>query len=131
VENRLGQLLRSALQSRQQTLDWLGGRLQQRSRYAVQEGRLVLQDAGGRMGNALKMTCQSHRHDVKRLEMQLRALSPLAVLQRGYSVTRLADGRLVGRVDQLAESDDLVTQLADGIVKSTVTAVERRKGNDQ
>jgi len=131
VENRLGQLLRSALQSRQQTLDWLGGRLQQRSRYAVQEGRQVLQDTSGKMGNALKMTCQSHRHDVKRLEMQLRALSPLAVLQRGYSVTRLADGRLVGRVDQLAESDDLVTQLADGIVKSTVTAVERRKGNDQ
>lgn len=131
VHPRMGQLLRSALQARQQTLDWLGGRLQQRSRYAVQEGRQVLQDATGKMGYALKLTCQSHRQDVKRLEMQLRALSPLAVLQRGYSVTRLADGRLVGRADQVCDGDGLVTQLADGVVNSTVTAVERRKGSDQ
>jgi len=61
--------------------------------------------------------------------MQLRALSPLAVLQRGYSVTRLADGRLVSRVDSVPVGDDLVTQLADGFVTSKVTAVEYRKGN--
>ncbi len=131
METRLGQLLRSALQARQQTLDWLGGRLQQRSRYAVQEGRQVLQDAGGKMGYAVKLVCQARRQDIKRLEMQLRALSPLAVLQRGYSVTRLADGRLVGRVDQVSDADDLVTQLADGFVKSKVTAVECRKGSNQ
>ena len=82
------------------------------------------------MGYATKLACQSRRQDVKRLEMQLRALSPLAVLQRGYSVTRLADGRLVSRVDSVPVGEDLVTQLADGFVKSKVTAVEYRKGND-
>jgi len=130
VEQRLGQLLRSALQTRQQTLDWLGVRLQQRSRYAVQDGRQVLQEAGGKMGYALKLVCQSRRQDVRRLEMQLRALSPLAVLLRGYSVTRLADGCILNRAAQVRPGDALVTQLADGSVTSTVAGSTDCSGND-
>lgn len=118
---RLRHMLRGALQARQQTLDWLSVRLQQRSRYALQDGRQALQRSGGRMVFSLKLVHQARLQDIKRLAMQLRALSPLAVLQRGYSVTRLADGQIVSRTVQAQAGAALITQLSDGFVKSTVT----------
>lgn len=117
---RLRQILRSTLQTSQQTLDWVGMRLQQRSRFALQGGRQTLQASSTRMEYALKLIHQARMQDVKRLEMQLRTLSPLAVLQRGYSVTRLADGRILNRASQAHSGDELITQLADGSVNSKV-----------
>ena len=128
TDQKLRHLLRSALQTSQQTLDWVSVRLQQRSRYALQDGRQALQATGGRMGYALKLAHQARLQDVKRLTLQLRALSPLAVLQRGYSVTRLADGRILNRAVQAQAGDELITQLADGSVRSKVTGREPQEG---
>ena len=55
---------------------------------------------------------------------QLEALSPLAVLGRGYSVTQTRDGRLVQSADQLEVDDVLETRLAKGRVVSRVEALE-------
>ncbi len=125
---RLRHSLRGALQTRQQTLDWVSVRLQQHSRHAVQNGRQVLQAASGKMAYGLKLMHQGRLQDVKRLAMQLRALSPLAVLQRGYSVTRLADGRILNRTAQVVEGQALITQLADGSVASQVTGITPADG---
>jgi exodeoxyribonuclease VII large subunit len=51
----------------------------------------------------------------------LESLSPLAILARGYSLTRrLADGQLVGSADDLAPGDRIVTRFAAGEVTSRV-----------
>jgi exodeoxyribonuclease VII large subunit len=42
-------------------------------------------------------------------------------LERGYSVTRGPDGTVLRSVQLLAAGDELVTQLADGTVVSTVS----------
>ena len=55
---------------------------------------------------------------VAALERQLRALSPVAVLERGYSLTRSADGKLVRSVRQVAVGARLRTQVADGTFES-------------
>lgn len=51
---------------------------------------------------------------------RLRALSPMAVLERGYSLTFGADGRLVRSAGQVGAGEEMVTRLADGVVRSRV-----------
>jgi exodeoxyribonuclease VII large subunit len=51
---------------------------------------------------------------------QLALLSPLAVLERGYSLTRGADGRLVRSVNDVAAGAALSTRVKDGVIRSVV-----------
>ena len=53
---------------------------------------------------------------------RVEALSPLRVLDRGYSLTRV-DGRLLKSVAQARPGQPLTTQTADGVVESRVEAV--------
>lgn len=53
---------------------------------------------------------------------RVRALSPLATLERGYAVAQLADGTVVTRVGQAPSGTDLTLKLTDGAVR--VRAVE-------
>jgi exodeoxyribonuclease VII large subunit len=54
---------------------------------------------------------------------QVEALSPLRVLDRGYSLTRTAAGALLKSVAQAKPGDRLVTEVNDGRVESRVEAV--------
>ena len=53
----------------------------------------------------------------------LRHLSPYGVLERGYSITLNAEGRVVRGVEGLAPDARLTTRLARGTVTSVVEAV--------
>lgn len=50
----------------------------------------------------------------------LRLLDPRAVLARGWSITRTADGRLVRSIDDVAANETIETILVDGVVTSKV-----------
>lgn len=54
------------------------------------------------------------------MERQLRAVGPLNVLERGYSVTRRADGRVVRSAGEVRAGDAIETLLGDGRVRSVV-----------
>jgi len=55
------------------------------------------------------------------MDAQLRAISPTAVLARGYSITTLKrDGSIVRSAGMLKSGDVLSTRLADGTVESIV-----------
>ncbi len=61
------------------------------------------------------------RHSLARLAASLQALSPLAVLARGYSLTFQADGKtLVRASDEVQAGDRIHTRLAAGEVQSRV-----------
>ena len=47
-------------------------------------------------------------------------------LERGYSLTLTADGRLVRSAGGLAEQQEIVTRFADGTVRSRVEATPAR-----
>lgn len=51
---------------------------------------------------------------------RLRALDPRRVLERGYSITRRADGSVVRTAATVSRGDELLTQLADGRLRSKV-----------
>jgi exodeoxyribonuclease VII large subunit len=54
------------------------------------------------------------------IDAQVRALDPERALRRGWTITRDGSGRVVRSTGQVAPGDVLVTQLADGSVRSTV-----------
>jgi exodeoxyribonuclease VII large subunit len=56
------------------------------------------------------------------LGARLRALSPEAVLARGYSITTRADGSVLSSVANARIGEVLLTQLGDGRVTSSVSA---------
>ncbi|MGC7890712.1 exodeoxyribonuclease VII large subunit [Vibrio anguillarum] len=51
---------------------------------------------------------------------KLDAVSPLATLKRGYSITRDNSGKVIHRARDLKTGDQLITRVADGEVFSTV-----------
>lgn len=51
---------------------------------------------------------------------KLSALNPQAVLKRGYSITRNAQGQIISRVLQTAEQETLFIQVQDGTIRAEV-----------
>ena len=66
----------------------------------------------------LRLTRATGRLEV--FAAELTALDPRRVLGRGYSITRLKDGRTVTGPQDVEPGDILVTQVRDGTVESTV-----------
>lgn len=61
--------------------------------------------------------------------VHLEAVSPLATLARGYSVTTYSDGKPLKQIQQVKPGETLTTRLADGWIESEITAVApARKG---
>jgi exodeoxyribonuclease VII large subunit len=53
----------------------------------------------------------------------LRALGPVATLERGYAVARRSDGMIIRDPTEVAAGDDLEVIVARGAVRSRVTTV--------
>lgn len=61
---------------------------------------------------------------------RLTALNPLAILQRGYSVTRDAEGQIL-QAENAVPGSTISTHLSGGTVYSVITAVERDPEADE
>lgn len=70
---------------------------------------------------------RSRLQRVTQAEAHLRALSPLAVLQRGYSLAFRSDGTLLRSADEVKVGDAITTRLHVGTVRSRVTDTEAGK----
>jgi len=80
-------------------------------RLALQRRRLV--DAQGRLNRAVGVLTESERARLSRSVGRLDALSPLAVLGRGYSIVRTAE-HVVQSADGLKEGDRLEVRFRSG-----------------
>ena len=120
LEMRMGHAARQRIQEERQRAEQAVSRLSLlRERQVRQiESRVALDQR--RLEQACRLWAERARVRVAALERQIGLLSPLAVLERGYSLTRTAQGRLVRSVKDVAAGDGLVTQVKDGTVKSVV-----------
>jgi exodeoxyribonuclease VII large subunit len=76
-----------------------------------------LRDRSNRsFGASLKLA----KEELKQVKARVRALSPQATLDRGYSVVQLADGQIVTDPKKLKQGDVLRLRLAKGETKATV-----------
>jgi exodeoxyribonuclease VII large subunit len=74
-----------------------------------------------RFRSAMRRNQEMRMNAVNAKEAQLRALSPEAVLKRGYSITTIKKGGAIVRTsNQVKPGDRMLTRFADGTVESTV-----------
>ncbi|MCI0722657.1 MAG: exodeoxyribonuclease VII large subunit [Acidobacteria bacterium] len=69
-----------------------------------------------RLQAAARLFLQSTGGKVQRLESSLRALSPLAVLERGYAICRDSQGNIIREATALQKGDPFSVRLAKGVI---------------
>ncbi|MDR0805668.1 MAG: exodeoxyribonuclease VII large subunit [Enterobacteriaceae bacterium] len=126
LQNRLEDVMQTRLRQNSRNNEQLQQRLIQtqpqrrvhRSQQQLQQLQYQLQQALERQMNAAKQ-----RFSVG--YSQLEAVSPLATLARGYSVTSTSDGATLKKTRQIQVGDTLKTRLSDGWVESCVCGVNK------
>ena len=109
------------LTSLRHRLDQSAARLDRSHPRAVQAritGRLAL--AEQRLHASMQSRIQSSRAKAQANERQLNAVGPLRVLDRGYSVTFTADGRVVRSPADVGPGEVIESRVAGGKVRSVV-----------
>lgn len=120
---RLCDTMQAFLEEQTQRVERLHGQLRllhpnhQLEQYLTRTRELQLH-----LSRSMRHDLQQREHALRGLAGRLQALSPLAVLSRGYSITRrLSDGRIVTDAEALRLNEEIETLLARGRVVSTVT----------
>ena len=74
-----------------------------------------------RSNRSFEASLKLAKEELKQIKARVRALSPQATLDRGYSVVQLADGQIVTDPKKLKHGDVLRLRLAQGETKATAT----------
>ena len=93
-------------------------------RFSLRQAQQHVDELGLVMRHRMEQKVEQDKQSLVRLQSQLRMLNPLAVLGRGYSLTRKVDGTVIRSVESLESGETITTQVADGKVVSTVTEKE-------
>jgi exodeoxyribonuclease VII large subunit len=93
------------------------------ARTGIARERLASLEA--RMARSQRDHLRARRERAAALARQLGALSPLAVLNRGYALVYDDGGVLIKSTEDVTEGQPIVTRLARGRIRSRVTQIER------
>lgn len=100
-------------------------------RHALQNGLRAQQQRLDELAAALSRPMQAWSQarglDLARLKAQLRGINPLAVLERGYSITFAPDGRVIKAAKAVQPGDRITTRVARGTFQSEVYGHGKRK----
>jgi exodeoxyribonuclease VII large subunit len=94
------------------------------ARAAIARERLIALDA--RLVRAAHESLRLCGERQAGLDRQLSALSPLAVLSRGYALVYDDDGHLIKTTRNIAEHQELVIRLARGRIRTRVSQIEEQ-----
>jgi exodeoxyribonuclease VII large subunit len=103
-------------------------------RQAMKALQLRVDEMSERLQRAIAANLGARRQDLRRNVERLEALSPLAVLHRGYSITRRADGSVVRDAQNLTANEVLNVRFARGSAAVRVETVGQQdddEGNDR
>jgi exodeoxyribonuclease VII large subunit len=125
-QHRLTAALRGRIAGASQRLEHLAGhRIFRRPLERVQDLGRRLDELESRATRAMRIHVRRAGEQSAAMAAQLDTLSPLAVLGRGYSLTRrAADGRVIRDASELSPGDELTTRFAHGQSTSRVERVE-------
>lgn len=108
---------RSRLARDRANISALEARLRPAMQRALAEKSRQLREAQGELVPAARRSIEGQRDALAHLAAQLSALSPLAILSRGYSVT-LKDGHAVTDSEQVQTGDELELRLHKGTLRA-------------
>ncbi|MBP7689494.1 MAG: exodeoxyribonuclease VII large subunit [Thermoflexales bacterium] len=83
-------------------------------RVKLRNSRQRVDEARGRLQDAMRHMLSLKRERVNSLSAQLGAYNPLNVLARGYAVVRSAEGEVIRSVGQITADERLVIRVSDG-----------------
>ncbi|MBX3436682.1 MAG: exodeoxyribonuclease VII large subunit [Planctomycetaceae bacterium] len=126
MARRLVASLREQSASARRQFDLLASRRVLRQPYdRLQQHAQRLDEWHAQLVRAMQRRVRHEESQVARIAAALNALSPLKVLERGYSIAESEDtGRVLRSASDVATGDRLVTRLLDGRVISQVVHVE-------
>jgi len=131
LELQLKRVLRNRLQQATAQLA-----LQQRALIAVSpaqklsQQRTQLTALSQRLAHSGRRHLDQGREQLASLSRNLNAVSPLAVLDRGFSISLTESSQVVRQTTDVAPGQTLVTRLADGTVHSSVTETHPNPSDD-
>jgi len=118
---RLERAIQAQLNRTQQHLDKQKHQLQLLSPDKIlREQQHQLANRERKLVDAMNRLLVSSRHRFTRLTDKMNAVSPLATLSRGYSITQNEHGQVVHSPEDVKIGDKLVTRLKDGEIRSVV-----------
>jgi len=126
LQRRLVSMLRGRTTAARQRVEQLArSRILRNPRMLIFDLAHRLDELDGLALRALRRRVKLSRDQLSAVSCRVEALSPLAVLARGYSMTtRATDRRLVRSTNDVAVGDKLLTRLAHGQVQSLVEAID-------
>jgi exodeoxyribonuclease VII large subunit len=103
----------------------------ERQRLQMQHGLVALlrerqqraDELSPRLIRHMQVWQQGRAQDIKRLALLLKGLNPLAVLDRGYSITSRQDGAILKDSSRIKAGERVITRLAKGTFESDVVCV--------
>lgn len=123
-EIRLKQVMRDLLVKRRQQTQNLEHRLQLRSPDTqVAASKQKLSNLEQRLQSAIQSRMTQEKYALGLLAEKLDAVSPLATMMRGYSISSV-DKKVVTQASEVKVEDTLTTRFADGQVTSKVISVD-------
>ncbi len=120
MQQRLGELLQHTARERTQRLERASLRRCHALQSGVRQAQQRVDEISLVMQHLIEQGAGQSRMQLSGLERQLGMLNPLAVLSRGYSLTRKPDGTVVRHAEAVTLGDTLLTRLANGSVVSKV-----------
>jgi exodeoxyribonuclease VII large subunit len=129
LHQRLQRQIRHTLNQKNQQLDYLARRLQS-PRQQLEHRRLHLAQMAKRLEQGIRQPLNRAQEKLLRLQQNLAHLSPLAVLERGYSLAQKKDGSIVTHAQQLTQGESLHLTFAHGQAESIVQDIHHESSQD-
>jgi exodeoxyribonuclease VII large subunit len=117
---------RRQLSTARESLTASQGRLAHALERTLAAARSQSQSAEARLYRAAQVSVAARRAAHAELRRELTALSPLAVLSRGYALVQDEQGTIVRSVDQLTENQQVGTRLSNGAFTSQILAIQKK-----
>jgi exodeoxyribonuclease VII large subunit len=93
-------------------------------------GRQAVDLGAERLERRVRRVLEIRGGRLEGLAGKLHALSPLAILERGYSVARTPEGRVLRRVEDFAPGRSFLLRVVDGTVAAEATGPMEEGDNE-
>ena len=124
LQKRMSFALENQLKRTSQQQLRLAQRLnQQNPQPRIHRGQTRIQQLEYRLAELVRAQMSATRERFGNAVTHLEAVSPLATLARGYSVTTATDGKALTKAKQVKPGETLTTRLSDGWVESEVKKI--------
>jgi len=125
LQFRLLQAQRDVLEGYRRRFETLAGAVRHYDARRILTGiRKELAAKQATLGSAMRAVVSHKRSRLEQLAAQIAALSPLAILQRGYALVFDSAGKLLKDAAEIGPGDDISARLAQGAFTATVKKTE-------